>query len=181
MADESHAEDDSPNNEVAPHYKEDFLDILESSLSENLSQEDRQVVSRVFAQITSGPLPSAAEMQKYKDVDPELPRLIFDMAQTEQKHRHAMEGQEQEKAYEAVHKNQEDRRKAVSQGQILGFVVAVVVLGLSAFMAWLGFETFALVLAGIDVVGLAAVFVSSYRSSRGAADDIDTGSTESAE
>lgn len=178
MADESPAEDDSQNNELTPQYKEDFLEQLESSLSGNLSQEDKRVVSQVFAQFTSGPLPSAAEMQRYKNVDPELPRLIFDMAQTEQGHRHAMDARDQEETYEAVYKNQEDRRKAVSQGQILGFVIAVIVLGLSAFMAWLGFETFALVLAGIDVVGLAAVFVSSYRSSRGATDDSDTDSME---
>lgn len=175
MVGESPGDEDFQQDGLTPQYEDDLLDQLDSSLSENFSQEDRQVVARFIAQRTSGPLPSASEMREYKNVDPELPRLIFDMAKDEQQHRHTMEAREQEKTYDAVYKNQEDRRNAVSQGQIFGFVIAVVVLGLAAFMAWLGHEAFALVLAGIDVVGLAAVFVTSSRAARDDNPDTDSG------
>lgn len=167
MEDKGQSEDDSLNGDVLPHEEEDdFLQEIDESLPVGISQEDRQNVHAVFARHTTGPLPSGSEMHEYMQIDPELPRLIFDMARDEQKHRHAIETAEQHKSYEAVYKNQDNARQVAKRGQLLGFGIAVIVLGLAALMAVLGFPTLAAILAGIDVIGLAAVFVSSYRTSQ---------------
>lgn len=159
-------EDDRSNGDMNRSENDEILQDIDKSLSEDMSQEDRQIVEQYVARHTSGPLPSGAEMREYQLVDPELPRLIFDMAETEQKHRHRLEMNEQQKSYEAIYKNQEDGRQTAKRGQLLGFGIAVIVLGLAALMAVLGFPTLAVILAGVDVVGLAAVFVSSYKMTK---------------
>ena len=52
------------------------------------------------------------------------------------------------------------------EGQWFGLIVVLAVLGLAAYMAYLGATWEAATVAGIDVVGLAAVFVYSRLNRR---------------
>lgn len=96
----------------------------------------------------SGPMPDGAEMLRYKQVDESLPMAIVQMAQDEQRHRHEMESK-------ALQGSLDETKR----GQLLGFSIAGFVLLLSGVMAVVGFPILAGILAGIDVVGLAAVFL----------------------
>lgn len=111
---------------------------------------------RVFSRLQriehrSGPMPDGAEMMRYKQVDDSLPGSIVAMAQDEQRHRHAMEKLALEGSL-----------KETRLGQVLGFSIAAFVLILSGVMALAGHPVLAGILAGIDVVGLAAVFLGTH-------------------
>ena len=54
-----------------------------------------------------------------------------------------------------------------TRGQWFGLIVVLAVLGLAGYMAFLGATWEAAAVAGIDVVGLAAVFVYSRLNRRG--------------
>lgn len=96
----------------------------------------------------SGPMPDAVEMMRYKQVDETLPASIVNMARGEQSQRHEMERM-------ALQGSLDETKR----GQLLGFSIAAFVLLLSGVMAVAGFPVLAGILAGIDVVGLAAVFL----------------------
>ena len=70
------------------------------------------------------------------------------MAERQSNHRMEMEAKE----------NASDHVLA-QRGQWIGMAVVLCVLALAGYMAFLGATTAAAVVAGIDVVGLAAVFV----------------------
>ena len=86
----------------------------------------------------------------YKYVDESLPMAILEMAQKEQQHRHAMDRLE---LTESV--------SVTKRGQVLGAGIAISVLVLAGVLALMGQPILAGIMAGIDVVGLAAVFVGT--------------------
>lgn len=116
---------------------------------------DEGSVSPVFRSVRHhrGPMPSAEELMGYKYVDPTLPKSILEMAQKEQDHRHSMDRQE---LTEAV--------AVTKRGQILGVSIAAGVLILAGILALMGQPILAGIMAGLDVVGLAAVFVGTSKA-----------------
>lgn len=105
----------------------------------------------------SGPLPDAAELARYREVDESFPREILAMAKAEQAHRHEMNRAEMQ----VVKEDLQGRMQTARTGQWLGFGIAALVLVLSGIMALTGHEVLASILAGVDVIGLAAVFVGT--------------------
>ena len=170
-ADETQAHE-LESQDHSTHTDEEIQQELAEILPEDT--ETRERVSRLIARHTSGPIPSGSEMHEYALVDPELPRLIFDMAKAEQDHRHGLETSRQTSSFQIYNKTREDKRATAARGQWLGFIVCIVVLGLSALMAVLGQATLAVILAGVDVVGLAAVFVNSSISARASRKELDS-------
>ncbi len=101
-----------------------------------------------------GPLPPPAALNEYKDVVADGAERIVSMVEQQTIHRMKME----EMIVES------DLRLA-QRGQWIGLAVVLAVLAIAGYMAYLGATTAAAVVAGIDLVGLAAVFV--YGSLRG--------------
>ena len=79
------------------------------------------------------------------------------MAKAEQAHRHEMNRAEMQLVKEEI----SGRVKTARTGQWLGFGIAALVLVVSGLMALTGHEVLAGILAGVDVIGLAAVFVGT--------------------
>lgn len=102
-------------------------------------------------------MPDAAELARYKEVDEYFPREILEMAKAEQAHRHEMNRAE----IQLVKEDMNGRLQTARSGQRYGFGVAALVLCLSGVMALTGHEILASILAGVDVIGLAAVFVGT--------------------
>ena len=96
----------------------------------------------------SGPLPHPSDLAAFNDVVQNGAERIIAMA--ENRAAHDMEMERLEQASEA--------RLAI-WGQWLGLAVVLGVLILAAYMANLGATTAAAVVTGVDLVGLAAVFV----------------------
>ena len=93
-------------------------------------------------------MPPPALLIEYNDAVANGAERILSMAESQARHRMEME----EKALES------DRRLAQT-GQWIGLAVVLAVLALGGYMAYLGATTAAVATIGIDVVGLAAVFV----------------------
>lgn len=96
----------------------------------------------------AGPLPPPGILAQYGQVRPDLPDVIVETFTSEVEHRRNNENK------------LVDSGIALSKrGQCLGFAVVLAVLGLAAFMVNHGMETAATVTVGIDVLGLASLFV----------------------
>ncbi len=94
-------------------------------------------------------------MADYERVLPGAAERILLMAEREQSQRHETQKEQlnQNKQMVASYMKQD------TLGKWMGFIIAMSVLILACVMALLGHEGLAVVLAGLDLVGLAAVFV----------------------
>ena len=72
-----------------------------------------------------GPIPSAAELQRYREIDENLPSRIVGMAEAELEHRIEVGG----KAVDAEIGDRQAMRREVRLGQLLGFILAFVGIG----------------------------------------------------
>lgn len=115
--------------------------------------------SMIVAETHQGPLPPARTLAGYEKVLPGAAERVMQMAEKEQAHRHEMQKQHQQKDLELQSKAITEQLEINKTGQKYGFHIAIAVLLLAGLMAIMGHEAVALTLVGIDVVGLAAVFV----------------------
>jgi uncharacterized membrane protein len=102
-----------------------------------------------------GPMPEAAEMARYKEVDPEAPRVILAEFQRQAEHRRAMELRELELDAEmAAATIAADRR-----GTFCALAVVLTFLAASVSLIATGHDVAGTVLGTVDLVALATVFV----------------------
>lgn len=137
-------------------------DALEDSpippeLIEYIPEEKREeVISRIVLQEQySGPLAHPRIVAGYERHLPGSTDRILTMAEEQQKHRLQMEDRGQQAAIER------DKR-AMNRG----FVLALVLMLLSAFALYLGSELVGFGFVATSVVSLAGVFLYSHRSTR---------------
>lgn len=141
-----HEENRIPDGElVHPDHPEDEASALESP---------KRTSILVQQESWSGPLPPPDVLLEYNFVENGAER-IFKMAERQSEHRMRME----DKALDSDN-------SILTRGQWFGLVAALAVLGLAGYMAFLGATWEAAAVAGIDVVGLAAVFVYSRLNRR---------------
>jgi len=160
--------DNDPQNPSQTQDGQQLVDRLEHELQENPNSElvERLVqspaIQRVVMEMHQGPLPPAHAMADYDRVLPGAAERIMQMAEREQAHRHTVQEEQltQGKSLATGYLRQD------SQGKWMGFTIAMSVLILACVMAVLGHEGLAVVLAGFDLVGLAAVFVAGRFFSR---------------
>lgn len=97
----------------------------------------------------SGPLPPASELEAYGRVDASLPNRIVSLTESSLAHRQDM-----------------DYAKRSFAGLVAGFIVAVLFLGVAAWLISSGHGVAGTVLGSVDLVALTAVFVLSHRNGR---------------
>lgn len=151
-------------------------EAFEGTIDEDQPHQPRHRTISKF-ESRSGPLPDAAELARYKAIDEDLPRQILAMAKAEQTHRHNMDHAE----LDLVRDDMKERSSVTRNGQWLGFGIAALVLVVSAVMALTGHEVLATVLAGIDIIGLAAVFVGTKVVQRKARDEPSSDDAENSD
>ena len=93
-------------------------------------------------------MPPPAMLVEYNDAVPNGAERILVMAERQSSHRMEMEA-----------KTLDSDHRLAQTGQWIGLVVVLAVLALAGYMAYIGATTAAVAVIGIDVVGLAAVFV----------------------
>ena len=120
-----------------------FANAIERVLEEEgLNKEQANNVSKTLlakSEFYSGPIPSSFELEKYEQILPNAANRILTIAEEQSKHR-----QEFEKTTLLEETNFNKR------GQILGFVVSILVL----------IVAFAAILSGQGLIGLGAIFIS---------------------
>ena len=96
-----------------------------------------------------GPLPSGRELKRYREADPEAPRIILEEFRAESRHRRNVE-----RRIVAGESRRADR------GQVFALVVMVLGLTLSAILIGSGHDLAGGVIGGVDLLGVAALFLS---------------------
>lgn len=125
-----------------------------------------EIVTGIVAAITSiqihrteethsGPLPAPRTLREYDTIIPNGAERIVTVFEKQADHRMSLE------------KIVVGRQTFQSLlGQIFGFIIAIVFLIAGIYLVINGFETAGIAIFGLDIVGLAAVFVIGKRSQR---------------
>ena len=121
-------------------------DNNEAEASQGLDQLQLQIAE--LRASYSGPLPPPAAFSSYEEVMPGAAKNIMEMAQQEQKHR---------MNWETTYLNAEIGNQ--QQGQIFGFLAAVLCIGGTVFLGYVGEVWPAVVLAGASMIGVVRAFI----------------------
>lgn len=154
------------NDELSTRDKDPLEGTLNDDLSSTTIESEPTLnngsVLGLYAKRHKGPLPDAETLAAYKLVDPELPREVLEMAKREQSHRHEITRQ----SVDIERSEVAGRIAAVKRGQWAGFAICALIIVLSGVMTLVGYPAIGAALAGINVVGLAWVFVRSGQLKR---------------
>jgi len=122
--------------------------------SNNQPEEKRVQFTRQTTAIFSGPIPPAQELSKYEEVLPGSAERIIIMAEKQAGHRQFIENQ-----------LTISNIRSKGTGQKFALFITIIAIISATIAALYGKQTFACVLGGSTLVGLAGVFVygSEYR------------------
>jgi uncharacterized membrane protein len=125
----------------------------------DLPEPKRQAILKALKSISihqqtfSGPLPPPNILKNYSDVVRDGAERIMSMAEKQSAHRIVLED----------HAIREELRQS-GRGQVFGFILGFVGLGLATLLAILGHEVIAGIFGTTTIVGLVAVFVIGKKS-----------------
>lgn len=97
----------------------------------------------------SGPLPPPDALAAYEKIMPGSAERIFVMAEKEQEHRISLENYAVKEQLQQSH-----------HGQNYALIISLAAFLVSAFLAYTGHEVTASIIAGIDLIGLTAAFIT---------------------
>ena len=117
--------------------------------AQNGPTPEQVTVERYQSEFHAGPLPSPADLVAYSEISPDLVSRIIAAADEERAHRHRMDIEQSRRA---------------SWGLAAGFVVALMFLGVAAWLIINGHEVAGAILGSFDLAALTAVFVLGHRS-----------------
>ncbi len=101
----------------------------------------------------SGPLPRAADLASYNDIDPTFAERIVQMAEREQRHRHSLPTEIMSRDYAVK-----------SRGQHYALVLASIIILFAGYLAWLGDTDMAGKVVICTLAGIVGIFVGGRLS-----------------
>ncbi len=140
---------DSTAVELTTHEGEVIL-VNPEPMREMVQRELRITMTRF-----QGPIPPPEALAAYNALLPGAADRLLAMAEQEQQHRFMIERAEVEAPFITARR-----------GQMLGFAIAAVALCASLIMVLQDHEVAGGIIGGLDLIGLAALFVSSGRSTK---------------
>jgi uncharacterized membrane protein len=103
----------------------------------------------------SGPFPKPDHLQQYKDIDPDLPRQIADMATREQTHAHNRDN--------TIISEEFNLKR---RGQLFAFIITIFISGGGLAAILMGHEVSGTVFGGLGLAGLVGLFLKTVLSDR---------------
>jgi len=119
-----------------------------------ISQQPQQHHMEVSAMYI-GPIPDAAQLEKYEQICPGAADRIISMAESQAHHRQMLESM-------AVKSN----AKNSTLGVIFAFVIGMLTIIGGVFLAYSGLEWPGAIIGSTGLIGLVSVFIYGTRSSR---------------
>lgn len=104
----------------------------------------------------SGPMPHPDILKGYKELIPNAPERILQMAEQEQRHRIEVEN----KMLEQNNRNIIESAKANKRSQIIAFILAFVLIASGVALTILGHAIVGGTILGTTIVGVVAVFIT---------------------
>jgi len=121
---------------------------LISSLQEEIGVVVQEVSQEVSMRHYSGPIPHPDTLRGMEEVVPGSASQIIQMAVDQSTHRRQLET--------TVVNSQ---TKQSGNGQIFGFIIAMVIILISGFLIYTGHDTAGSILGTVDIIGLVSIFV----------------------
>ncbi len=140
---------DEEKLELSENPKELFSELTELIGDDiPVAKRERLTQLMLISQHHSGPLPPPLHLEKYNQIIPNGAERLMQAVEKEGEHRREMERK-------IIH-NQIYQSYI---GQFMGFVIAIIVLGISAYLITKGYEIPGAVIGTAGLVGLVSVFV----------------------
>ncbi|MDV5976788.1 Predicted membrane protein [Streptococcus pyogenes] len=127
----------------------DVNDIVEKV--EKLPQAEREVVFEKL-EIYKGDLPHPETLKGYNSLYPEAAKKIIDNGIAESEHRRKMEN-----------KYIENNSKSYRLGQILGFIIALSIVGCGTFLIFTGNQISGSLMTGATALGVIGLFTGQNK------------------
>jgi len=123
----------------------------------NLSTNDASghQVEEIFT-IDDNFLPSPQELIQYKEINPDIVKLLLDASEREQIHRHFIDKQKMK----VIYKDSRSMHSINILGMIFAFIVILSGLALSAYLIHLEKNTIGTIFAGSTIIIAAAIFLN---------------------
>jgi uncharacterized membrane protein len=109
----------------------------------------------------SGPLPPPKYLEEYNRISPGSAEKIIIMAEKQSEHRRRME----EKFLDGQLSDAKGDRFERKRGQIFGFIISVVCIFVSGFLAIKGYTTYAVTIGGGTLISLVSLFILGRKMS----------------
>lgn len=153
---------ESDNHELSEDNSQHFPKLEDAVYSATMDSTNlsQVVVAATKTEISSGPLPHPDLVKGYDDIIPNGAERIMQMAEKEQENRF----QERKEIRDANKEIAMSKLKYVNRGQIMGFVLALIMLGLATLFVFTGHEGIAYFLFSIGMVSLVALFLQTFIS-----------------
>ncbi len=133
---------------------------LINDITEELPPEKKEQINQLYLkQSYSGPLPPPVHIEGYNNAIDNGGERLMKMVEKEAEQR--LEERKHRMEIEAKIVNHTIKQKYI--GQIMGFAIAIIVLGVSYSLVKQGYELPGAILGSAGLVGLVAVFVTSGR------------------
>lgn len=125
--------------------------------STNPETQDKASVSMstLSVQMNPSPLPSAEVLEQYAKLIPDAPERFLQLVEKEQEHRFITEDTVTDTNKTIAKGN----LAQIKRGQIFGFILALVILGLGTLFVFTGHDTMAYILYAMSLASVIGVFV----------------------
>lgn len=133
----------------------DFPNIGDVSYLTDDKDSKPASITASFTEISSGPLPNPAYLERYDRIIPNGAERIMRMAEKEQENRHDSQREARQLEKDKINK----QLKYMSRGQSMAFVLSIVILGLATLFVFTGHESMAYVLFAVSLISLAGLFL----------------------
>ena len=110
----------------------------------------------------SGPLPPPSLLQGYENIQPGFAERIVKMAEEESSHRKEQEQKELDADIKFGHRDYTERRL----GQILAFLIVIIMAGLGSYLAMNGKEIVGSVFGGPAIVSIVLAFLKKNNQAK---------------
>lgn len=126
-------------------------DQLVSEVVQNIGKlpQDQQQLAIAKLEMYSGPIPHPDILSQYEKIDPGAAKLIIDNGVEESRHRRELESQ-------SLEYTRRDRRRR----DWMGFVIALVIIGIGAFLIEMGHVVSGSLLSGASALGIVGLFLN---------------------
>ena len=101
-------------------------------------------------------LPSPNELREYREINPEIVKLLIDASKSEQQHRHYIDRQKMK----VINKDSTSMHTINMLGMTFAFIIIFGGLALSAYLIYLEKNIIGTIFAGTTIVTAAAIFLN---------------------
>lgn len=147
------------NEKQSPTIGEDMVnpfDVIMGAVSDEKKKADvQQAIMLIREESYSGPIPSPRALQEYEGILPGSADRILKMAESQQEHRMQMEN-----------KAISEQLSLNKRGQILGFVIFLIGIGVAILFAYWDMKNFAGIFLTVTMGTLISIFVLGKRDSK---------------